>query len=311
MEHCGTLWLEKLIWEVTSELVPVIKLDHVSNTFEWFGMILTFWHFRIAATQLQPPHMQLQARQWSKFGFVQMWRIIWWIVQWNVWRSVWRSVEVLTLSRICLTFCADIVPLPAAKVTVEKAEKVDKVWPHRHIRYILISNGVEWTITKKIQKAFPSLLQRDFCVILLRMIYFVYAGYIMLYYVILLYCVIHVIITTDSHTLCKQCNAKTQDWCQVKLGIEALNGLNDAAVHAHDVATAALDEMKEAILDVIFDVISVETPWKWTAEQLNSCDFHAKAGRLTSQFLFGLCRWRRCPTLRCGNEEYDVQRLKE
>ncbi|CAL1148702.1 unnamed protein product [Cladocopium goreaui] len=68
-----------------------------------------------------------------------------------------RSVEVLTLSRICLTFCADIVPLPAAKVTVEKAEKVDKV----------------------------------------------------------------------------------------KLGIEALNGLNDAAVHAHDVATAALDEVKE------------------------------------------------------------------
>lgn len=32
---------------------------------------------------------------------------------------------------------------------------------------------------------------------------------------------------------------------KVKLGIEALNGLNDAAVHAHDVATAALDEVKE------------------------------------------------------------------
>lgn len=30
---------------------------------------------------------------------------------------------------------------------------------------------------------------------------------------------------------------------KVKLGIEALNGLNDAAVHAHDVATAALDEV--------------------------------------------------------------------
>ena len=80
--------------------------------------------------------------------------------------------------------------------------------------------------------------------------------YVILYYVILLYCVYNVIITTDSHTLCKQGNAKTQDWRQVKMGIEALNGLNDAAVHAHDVATAALDEVKEAILDVIFDVIN-------------------------------------------------------
>ena len=54
---------------------------------------------------------------------------------------------------------------------------------------------------------------------------------------------------------------------QVKLGIEALNGLNDAAVHAHDVVTAALDEVKEAILDAILDVIL----WKRRGnEQLNS-----------------------------------------
>ena len=34
---------------------------------------------------------------------------------------------------------------------------------------------------------------------------------------------------------------------QVKLGFEALNGLNDAAVHVHDVAAAALDLTEEEV----------------------------------------------------------------